>query len=221
VALREYKDQTSQRFVMQGKLYENGYVELARIMIDMSRDMFEADKSLKVKSIGKKFIQSIKWADVDLEEDRYIMRSWPVSQLPQTPEGRLQFVQELAQAGWLDPDMAKELMQIGDIEQGMNWLQGPFEAALTAIELILDDGEDVSPEPFFNYPLTIKLAQAMYCYAWSFRDPKLEDNLQKLAEFITAMINEQKRLAPPAAPQAAPQAQPAAPPTSDLLPNAA
>jgi len=163
---------------------------------------------------------------VDLDEDRYIMRAWPVSQLPQTPSGRLQFVQELAQAGWLDPDMAKELMQISDIEQGMSWVQGPFEAAMTAIELILDDGEDVSPEPFFNYPLTLKLAQAMYCYAWSFRDPALEDNLLKLNNFITAMIKEQQRLAaeaaaaaPPA--QQAPQAAPAPPPTSDLLPNAA
>jgi hypothetical protein len=225
-SLREWKDQTSQRFVMQGKRYEQGFIEVARVMVDMSRDMYEEDKSLKVKAIGSKFIRSIKWKDVDLDEDRYIMRAWPVSQLPQTPSGRLQFVQELAQAGWLDPDMAKELMQISDIEQGMSWVQGPFEAAMTAIELILDDGEDVSPEPFFNYPLTLKLAQAMYCYAWSFRDPALEDNLLKLNNFITAMIKEQQRLAaeaaaaaPPA--QQAPQAAPAPPPTSDLLPNAA
>jgi hypothetical protein len=117
--------------------------------------------------------------------------------------------------------MAKELMQIADIEQGMSWMQGPFEAAFTAIEMIIDEGKDVSPEPFFNYPLTLKLAQSMYCYAWSFQDPELEDNLQKLNNFIVALINEQKRLAPPAAPAAQPIAQPAPQPTSDLMPVAA
>lgn len=227
VGLREFSDQTSERFSTQGKRYEDGYVEMSRIIIDLSRDLYKANKKLAVRAVGSAFIKRISWADADLDEDRYIMRAWPVSQLPQTPEGKLQFVQELAQAGWIDQDMAKELMELGNLDQGMGIMTAAFDAAMKAIEMILDDGKPVQPEPFFNLELTLKLAQACYNHAWSFQDPAMEDNLRLLRDFMEAIIEMQaqesaKNAPPPSTalpgPGGTPIAQPATPPTSDLLP---
>lgn len=106
-ALREYSDIESERFVVVGQRWEQMFMDAAKIMIDMSRDMFKDDPSLSVNVKGAKFLETIKWKDVDLDDDSYIMQVFPTSILPSTPAGKLQTVQELMQAGFIDSRILK------------------------------------------------------------------------------------------------------------------
>jgi hypothetical protein len=167
VALREYQDINTERFATQAKAFSQAHIKIARIMIDLSRDLYEDNKDLSVigRVKGSKFIKKIRWDKVDLAEDKFIMRAFPVSQLPATPEGRLQMIQELTQAGFLSHEQATELLQIPDIENALSDLNAAYDTAAMIIDNILSEGDYTVPSPFMNLELTTKLAQSMYLRA--------------------------------------------------------
>lgn len=230
VALREFNDQNSERFALQGESWEEAHIELARVMLDMTRDITKRTGSLPLIIESKRGNRNrrIDAKDIMLEESEFIRRAWPVSQLPQTPEGRLQFVTEIAQAGYIDKDMAMELLQFQDIDDSMSLLTAAFDDAMLCIDSILEDGKDndeIYPEPYMNLQLTVKLAQSAYLRARTHGAP--DDRLQTLRTFIEQTTALQKEVAAQAAAEQAANtnanpatAQPQAPPTSDLLPVA-
>ena len=230
-AQREFQDINAERFSIQGDRYENMFLEVGRIMIAISRKLYADKPELSVKAKGRKFIKTIKWSEVNLDDDQFFMQTFPVSQLPRTPEGKLQFIQELTQAGFIDRDAALELMQFGDTDDSMSLLTSAFDDAIMLIDHILDNGANEVPCPYSNLTLTRKLAQSNYLRAQVNGAPT--DRLDALARFldnITAMIgdgapaaNQNAAAAGPGAPPeggGTPLATPQAPPTSDLLPNA-
>ena len=215
VAMREYNDIATERFAVQGMHYEWMFLELAKIMLDLSRDLYKNNPKLKVNAPGKKFMQTINWADVDLEADKYVTECFPVSRLPIEPSERLQYVQELAQAGLADRDSILELLDIPDIEGYMAQHNAPYEVSMKLIDSILEKGILIEPEPIENLALTMRLAQLAYLRARC--DDAPGDRLDMLRDFMSKC----KALMPQAAPSspAAPLAVPQAPPQSDLLPN--
>jgi hypothetical protein len=223
-ALREYQDQNTERFSIQGERYEGFFVELGRIMLDMSRDLLKQYKSLPLLAKSRRLVRKLDLADILLEESEFVRQAFPVSQLPNTPEGRLQFIQELAQAGYIDREVALELLNLGDTDDAMSLLTAAFDDAMMAIDSIMEEGEYVAPEPYMNLALTQKLAQSAYLRATCQGAP--EDRCNMLRKFMNQIIALQstgaanQNATPPEMAGGAPQAQPATPPTSDLLPNA-
>lgn len=223
-ALREYNDIESDRFLSDGQDEERFVLELSKLIIDCAKDIYEREGKYQVKVPGSKFVQTIDWKDVDLEEDEYVLKMFPVSQLPKDPAGRLQTVQEYAQAGYLSPRAAKRLLDFPDLEQ-IDDLQSAEEDYLHMIlEKITDEGEYTPPEPQDDLQLALELS--LEYYAQGKRDNLDEDKLELLRQFQDQVkLLTQKAMPPapmgaPGAPGGAPQAVPEAPPTSGLLPNA-
>jgi hypothetical protein len=225
-ALREYNDIESDRFNIIGQRYENFFLDLAKLSIDCAKDIYETEGEFKVKVPGKRFIEEIDWAEIDLEDDEYVMKAFPVSSLPDEPAGRLQAVQEFIQAGFYTPRQGKRLMDFPDLEQ-IDSLQDSQEDYLHMVfEKMLDaDGEFTPPEPQDD----LVLAQEMYLEYYS--QAKLagasEEKLDLLRTFASRVQDLQdKAKAAAAAQQAAaqaamapPQAAPQDQPQSDLVQN--
>lgn len=217
VALREYNDIESERFVLAAQRYEQMFLDIAKIAIDLSRDLYKDNKKLEVKVKGKKFIETIRWKDVDLDEDKYVMTVFPVSQLPSTPAGKLQFVQELIQSGFVDPEYAISLLDFPDLDSYVNIKTASLDDTRMLIEKMIEEGEYQSPEPYINLEYALYLTQSSYLRAKMRNVP--EERLELLRRFMDecqAMIG--VAAAPPIA---EPIAEPEAPPTSDLLPAVA
>jgi len=226
-AIREYQDQNSERFSDQGDRWEDVWVEAARILLDIYQDMHKRGVTVALLAIGQRNSRMIQLEDVLLDEADYVRSAFPVSQLPNTPEGKLQFTTELSQAGYIDHDMALELLQLGDVDDGMSLLTAPFDDALMLIDQMLEDGEPASPEPYMNLALTQKLAQSAYLRAHHGHCPEerlalLRAFLEQLASMMTPPQTDAGSLpAPGAGPGPAggpPIAVPNQPPTSDILP---
>jgi hypothetical protein len=232
VALREFNDIETERFVLAGQRYEEFFMDIAKIGIELSRDLYEnmkaEGKELKVKVKGSKFIETIKWKDVDMDEDKFIMRVYPTSLLPSSPQGRLQRVQELMQAGFIDKEVGMSLLDFPDVEAYMSLQTASIDDMKMLLENMIDKGIYQSPEPQQNLPLAIKMVQSSYLRSKVNGVP--EARLELLRRFIDD-CNELLNMATPPAPPVPMDpmaggvmpggeaiADPMAPPQSDLLP---
>jgi hypothetical protein len=184
VAMREYNDIESERFVLVGQRYENFYVESAKIMIDLAKEIYEETGEYKVKLKGKKFIEEIDWKDIDVEEDDFIIQPFPVSSLGTTPAGRLQKVQELINGNFIPREEAMELLDMPDIERYMSLEVAAIRNIYNTIDKIVEDGIYTQPEPYQNLAYGIKRFQAEYLIC---RDNGVEpERLEMLRRWITS-----------------------------------
>lgn len=233
VAIREYQDIETERFALAGQRYENFYMDIAKIMIDQTRDLDKElkeedpkSKGVQVKVKGKKFMETIDWKDVDLDEDMYMMQVFPTSLLPTQPAGRLATVQELIQAGFIGKDEGMALLDFPDLEGFMSLQTAAIDDINMLIENMIEKGVYQNPEPFMNLTLAVKMTQSAYLRGKTEKVP--EKNLELLRQFIddcNTLINMALSAAQPQVPPAMPEmsggapiAVPEAPPTSELLP---
>ena len=215
-ALREYNDIESDRFMTIGHEYEAFFLDLARLSIETAK---EIGPRYSARAPGKKFLREIRWGDVNLTEDQYVMQVYPVSSLPRDPAGRLQTIQELMQAGLLEPRRGRQLLDFPDIDQVEN-LQGASQDYLEKIlEQIIDDGVYTPPEPYDD--LTLARELALEQYAWGKTQGLEEERLELLRRFLGQIDALEQAAQPPPSPgqPGTPQASPAPPPQSDLIRN--
>lgn len=221
-ALREYDDIQSERFILVGMRWEKMFIDISEIVVDMSRDLYLENKNLKVKVKGSKFIETIKWKDVDMEDDKFSLQVYPISSLPSTPAGKLQSVQELAQAGFIGKEEAMSLLDYPDLEAFNDRNNAPLDLAKKLIENMMDNGVYKPPEPFMNLQLTLTTTQ--YAYAFAELQNVSEDRLELLRRFMTdcQALMRAATAPPPEQPgtnSGQPQAVPDPRPQSDLLPQ--
>jgi len=193
-ALREYNDIESERFAIVGQAWEQFFLDIAAQLIECAKDIYKTDKNYSVMVREKKFLRSIKWADVNMEEDKYQMHCWPVSQLPSTPAGKLAAVQEMMQAGLIDPETGMQLLDFPDLERYQNLKFSARELIQDIVEKMVNEGEYTSPEPFMDLAYCVQYTQTVYNKAKLDNVP--EENLELLRRF---MEQAQYMAAPPPA----------------------
>lgn len=216
VAMREYQDIESERFMLVAQRYEKAYLDLAKIIIDLSKDLYTKEVDVKVKVKSGKFLESIKWSDVNMEDDDYIMQVFPTSLLPNQPQGRLAHIQELVQSGFMQKEDALSLLDFPDLEGFVNLQTASREDIQRIIENMLN-GKYETPEPYMNLDLALKMVQSSYLKA---RVNKVSDEkLDLMRRYMDELFNMKQK----AQIQAMPPVQtgaPMPPPQSELIPNA-
>ena len=181
-ALREYNDIETERFLEVGRRYEYAFIEAAKIMIDLGKELYGSKDEIPVKIKGDKFLETISWADIDLEEDEYIMEPFPVSALSNSPSARIADVQELMAAGLIDPTEGKKLLRFPDLEASSNLENAAIENIDKLIEKFADKGEYDPPEPYQNLALGISKMQEAYLM---YKNENLDDeNLELFRRWI-------------------------------------
>lgn len=190
-ALREFYDIESERFQAVSKRYQDSFLDAAAIFVDLSKDLYEQldangeDFAVQVK--GDKFIKTINWKDIDLAEDKYMMHMFPTSMLSSTPSGKLADVQELIQAGMIPAEYGPRLLDFPDLEAYQSREEAHIDDIERAIELIVEDGQYETPEPYQDLRLGIKLMQQAYLL---YRTQKLPEEKLDLFRRWMADANE-------------------------------
>lgn len=211
-------------------------MDAAKIIVDLARDVYDSNPDYSIKAKGAKFIETIKWSEVDMEEDQYMMQVFPTSALASSPSGRLQDVQELLQAGFISKEQGLKLLDFPDLEGAYNMVNAAYDDIEAMIERMVSKSEYQTPEPYQNLDLGIQMCQQAYLHYRSLNAPdeKLE-LLRMWMEDAQALLKKAAEAAqppplpmdaappmdaalPPMAPQE-PIAVPEAPPTSDILPT--
>lgn len=161
-ALREYNDLETERFLSVAARYETAFMNASKIIVDMAKDIYKTNKDFKVKAKGEDFIETIKWADVDLKEDQFMMDVFPTSSLSRNPAGRLQDIQELMEAGFLDKQYALKLLDFPDLKSEMNMMNSDAQNLDKIIERMVDEGVYFPPEPYQNLENAVRKVQQAY-----------------------------------------------------------
>lgn len=161
VAMRTYQDVETQRFAVVGQRWERWYLQVARVMLDMAEDLYKTNKGkLSVTVPGRGFIEKIDWKDAILSRDQYDVQVWATSILPETPEGKLQAIEEYIQSGMMPRDLA-----IGQLNNPIlnDWV-AQETAAREHIEMCLSNIEEgkkyIAPDAIGNVDLAVQLSQA-------------------------------------------------------------
>ncbi len=219
VAQREYADQVSERFVLVGQRYEEFFVDIAKIVLVFARELYR-EGNLPVRVKGRKFLEEVPWNDIDLEDDQFIMRPFPVSFLPTTPAGRLQSIQELVQAGFIPQEYALDLLDFPDLEAFTSLQTSSLEDIEASIEDLLETGYTEPLPDAANLQLAQQLGQQAYLRARRMTDVSAA-NLNALDAWVRSIAERVQAMKPPPPPQtmAQPTGVPLPPPGAELLPT--
>lgn len=182
-ALREYNEVESERFAVVSQNYEATFLCTARQYVDLSRELYlnhEVDTHVSAES--KKFLEKIKWSDIDLEHDQYQMQMFPTSMLPHTPAGRLQWIQELINEQFIPREYGMKLLDFPDIDAYTAIANAPLDNLLDTLDDIIYKGKYSPPEPYQDLVQGVKLFQAVYLK--SKRDQLPDARLEMMRDWI-------------------------------------
>lgn len=215
VAIRTVQDIESSRFAMVALRWEDWFMEVAKIMVDMSKDLYERDPDLKVTMVEKKMLHEIKWKDVDLENAPYDVQCFPTSQLPDSPAGRIETISEYIDKQWISKETGMTLLNLDpDLEGEVNRQTSSLRLTEKWLSEMVEEGVYHHPDPHMNLGLALDIAQSIYIQLQVDSCP--EDRLELVRDFINEIVELQQP--PPAPPQAPPMDQGAIPPDMGGMP---
>lgn len=182
-ALREYNDLETERFIINSQQYEKTYLTTAKICLDLVKEIESDGGSFEVVAESKDFVKTIKWSEIQLDDNEFVMKMFPVSSLPTTPAGRLSYVQELIQAGFVDRAFATELLDFPDTEEYTSLANAIIEDIKWTAYKMLYEGEYNPPEPMQGLQMGVDTMRLYYLRAK--KDGAPQDRLELLLRWIT------------------------------------
>lgn len=208
VAIRTVQDIESSRFAMVALRWEEWFMQIAKIMVDMSRDLYMRNPDLNVTFVEKKMLHEIRWKDVDLDSP-FDVQCFPTSQLPDSPAGRIETISEYIDKEWISKETGMTLLNLDpDLEGEVNRQTSSLRLVEKWISEMIEDGVYHKPEPFMNLSLTLNVAQGIYTQLQVDSCP--EDKLELVRDFINDTIDLQQSLQnPPPGPGTPQQGPPA------------
>lgn len=224
-ALREFNDIESERFILTGKAWEQVHLDIATHIIELSKEIAEEYDDAKTMAMGEDGLEVIKWSDIQLEQDQYVMKVYPTSFISKTPAAALQDTTDLLQAGLIDQKTGMRLLDFPDLKQQMKYDTAPDEIIYKIGETMIKKGRYIPPEPQLDLMRSGKIMLNIYLKAKL--DGVPESKLELLRTFMVQaekMVkdaqNKMMKEQAAAQQQAQPMAQPEAQPTSDMMPVA-
>lgn len=230
-AQRVYADTQVERFSPEGKTYEEAFVRVGKKLIQLARRIHKRNKKFSVRVPGRKFMESVDWDDIDLDDEEFDLQILPTSNMPKTLSGRLALAQELLQGGFIkDPQTeGRRLLDFPDLDDDTSMALAVVDYLESEIDHMLDGGKMrpldwpmLGPE---GLQIAIGLGQRHWLRAKVDGAPK--KILDTLSNWLTeagarkALLSAPPPGALPGGPGPGPGVgQPAQAPTSSLLPAA-
>jgi hypothetical protein len=211
-AIRETSDIASGRFQVISQRWEAFHVEAAHIVVDLSRELHKdtkGDLTVAVRAENDNALEVIRWRDVDMERDRYKITVFPISGLPQTPQGRIEQLTEWFAMQIITRQQLMELMQLPDMKAAADLETATLRLTQTVVSVIKDEDrydDELHPIPQMDVPQALKIVT----------DEIVLAKLQACSESVMAKLElyaiHLNALAPPPPPPQAPPGPPPGPP---------
>ena len=193
VALREFNDIESARFLEFSQDIEAFFVDVSKCSMSLVRQIADSNNGhYPINIPGPKALTKIDIKEIKLSEDDYTISVFPASSLPTEPSGRLAAIDDLVKRGLIDPTEQRELLNFPDIEASNQLSTAQDEYLREVFEKMLEDTEYTAPEPLDNLQLAQRMALQYYALG-----KKLGEGEEKL-ELIRQFIRDLQSLQAPA-----------------------
>jgi hypothetical protein len=218
-AIRTYDDISTDRFAALSKRYDDVFVDLSYLVVDLATDICDEQGSYTTVYPNKNGVREIELPEIDLLKNPYVIQCFNMSSLPRDPAGRMQKVTEMIQSGMITIKEGRRLLDYPDLGQMEMLANASEERIFQYLDAIVEDGDYKGPDPFMDLALAKELAVQYYNL---YSPAKLEeDRAEMLRSFYTQTLGLIAAATPPPMPmQPTPQAAPQQPPVSPLVPNA-
>ena len=219
-AIRSYDDISSDRFAALGRKYDNVFIDLAYLIIDLAKEIAERDGEYQTIYPNKNGVKQVSLPEADLLKNPFVIQCFNQSSLPRDPAGRMEKVTEMIQAGMITIKEGRRLLDYPDLDQMEKLDNAAEERIYQILDNIIEDGLYEAPDPFIDLQLA---KESVVKYINLYGAAKLEEEkMQMLRDFYTQVLNLLQGAQSAMQPQAGmptPQAQPEALPTSPLVPH--
>jgi len=179
VAIRATEDVQSKRFSVIYRAYEESFVSLARHTVACTRELYAQNKDFESRWTGKGFLKTLKWRDVDLEDDRYVIQIYPVGEVKNTPADRLQLIQEMNAAGKVSDESLIEVIKYLDTSKELESVSRQRELVESYVDQWLDATPEAEQEGEFRYrppiPWMPSLPDALVQVAQAYLEAEMDD----------------------------------------------
>jgi len=191
-ALRTFNDIESERFLAVGREWENFFMRQTSLILKMCKkknDRMVAAGLGPLEMVAKvdKTVEKIKWSEVDMDKDSYIMQVHPTDLFSITPASKLQEVLELVEVGMISQEQGMHLLDFPDLAKFVSSKTAKIDDIMATIDSIVYDGDYNPPEPFQDLQLGVEMFQASYLKYKRKNVP--ERNLELLRTWITEALD--------------------------------
>ncbi len=203
-----YAEVTSTRFKPCYAEYQDWYMRVAQQIIHLAAEIAEDHPDFTVRAPGK-MMDAVKWADVHMREEEYVLQMYPTNKLADDPAARLSQVQEMVNSGMIpDKRTGRRLLDMPDMDAYSSAEDASYDNVQEAMTRILERAEMFPPEPYMGpngLREALSVAQSTYLKArmqtMEHHDKKLE-MLRVYMDKCAQLIKEDAAAnAPPVQPQ--------------------
>jgi hypothetical protein len=211
-AIQTYADVTSTRFKPNYAEYQDWYMRSAQQILHWAAEIAEEHPEFEVRAPGR-MMEAIRWADVHLREEEYVLQMYPTNKLADEPSARLSQVQELLNSGMMDPEDGRRLLDMPDMEAVNSYKQASYDNTMEAARRIIEEGEYFGPVSQMNLKDSIARMQEVYLKARfdrvsTERLDMLDQWIQEAKGQLKEIMAEEAAMNPPPMPGAPPGAGP-------------
>lgn len=161
-ALREYNDIETERFAGFAKAWEQFHVEISDDSLEVAKEITEEHGEYAVLAPDPKGCEIINFKDIGKHNDKYLIQTYPTSQMPKDPWGRLEYTQELVTGQMLTPEEGMSLLDFPDTEKITSLKTSELDDVMATIDFMLTKDKYLPPEPFQNLELGIQFMKKAY-----------------------------------------------------------
>lgn len=202
VALDAITDSDTERHVRLSRRWEQAHVDLGNRFIDFAKQINGGDaelgyvkKEYAVVWHGADTLGKMKWADVDMERDQFVLKVQASSALPDSLSARKQFLTDLRNQGDIDQGEYLQGLNLGEYKSATR-RKTAAERYLGKVAEALHKGKYISPEPDDNLQLAVTYMTAELQMAKT-KDDVTDETLQLFRDYLLAV---KQMLTPPAPP---------------------
>jgi hypothetical protein len=228
-AIRSYDDISTDRSASLSKRYDNAFIDLAYLVIDLAKDIAEETGEYQTVYPSKNGTKQIDLPGMDLLQDPFVIQCFNMSSLPKDPSGRMQKVTEMVQSGMITLKEGRRLLDYPDLDQVEKLANASEERIFQILDKIVEDGEYTPPDPFMDLQLANELVVQYYnLYVAAKLEEERAEMLRNFHTQIQDLVAAATPPPMPAMPPGSPPGQPGAPtpqaspepqPTSPLVSN--
>ena len=158
VSQREAADQRQGRFQLISQRWEEFFLDIARITVDMSADLQAEDAGLAVLAAGRDGAERIEFKLAKIDMDKCRLQLFPVSGLPSTPAGRLDQLMDYAAAGYVSREQVMDIVDWPDLRGTTDIALAPYRMIQRVLSDIKEHGRAAKPDAYMNLQLAYQLA---------------------------------------------------------------
>lgn len=189
-SLEVLAEEHSERFMVASRHFEHVLGELqARQFIRVAKEIDEHcrehgdSEGYVIRAPNGRAAIRLKWSDVNIDEDGFVMQVFPTSVLPTTPAAKIQEVERLSEAGWISPQEARRLLDFPDMRADTDLATADRDNLARQMELMLEQGEPVMPEPYQDLENAVRVATQSILRAHI--DGVPEERIDLVRDFVT------------------------------------